>query len=146
MYLLTDLDWLVAIAGAIVGTIVLTASIYWISKWKRKRIDPDAGKNISVCSWFQLESFATWEGLFSKYDTNSLRSLLIGVEVGGKFAVAIEYNNGDSGEFLYRAGSLVTGRWYHYGFTYNDSDKAWKLVVWDDFRKVKESSFIGQGI
>ncbi len=99
----------------------------------------DANKKISVCGWFQLESINTgWRGLFSKFDTNGLRSLSIGVEqLNGKFVILLGYNNGDSGEFLYRAGALVTGRFYHYGFTYQDSDKAWKLVVWDDTAESK---------
>ncbi|KKN36231.1 hypothetical protein LCGC14_0775610 [marine sediment metagenome] len=94
----------------------------------------DVNKKISVCGAFQLESFNTaWRGLFSKLDTNGLRSLSIGIQqTSGQFVVVLGYNNGNSGETLYQAGSLVTGRFYHFGFTFQDSDKSWKLVVWDD--------------
>lgn len=43
---LTDQDWFIALVGAIGGTIVLVASIYWASKWKWKRIDFKKAKKV----------------------------------------------------------------------------------------------------
>lgn len=93
----------------------------------------DANKKISICSWFQMESLSTTLGLYSKYDiTLNTRSLFIRVNTNGTFQINMGYNGGVGGEDIYNAGSLVAGRFYHYGFTFQDSDKAWKVVVWDD--------------
>ena len=98
----------------------------------------DSNKKISVCGRFQRESTSTWQGLFSKFDTNGLRSFSIGIEANnGNFVVMIGHTNGTATEFLYRAGALVIGRFYHYGVTFQDSDKSWKVVVWDDTAQSK---------
>lgn len=93
----------------------------------------DTNKKISICGWFQLESTGSVMPLFTKYDgALNQRSLFIAIGNDDKFRVVMGYNGGASAEVIYSAGSLVTGRFYHYGFTFQDSDKAWKLVVWDD--------------
>ena len=94
----------------------------------------DSVKNISVCGWFQMESMpADHNGLYSKWGTlDDTKSIRIFVAASGAFVVDIGYNSGADQESLYSAGSLVTGRFYHFGFTYQNSDKSWKLVVWDD--------------
>ena len=77
-------------------------------------------------------------GLYSKWSSYSdQRSLRIAVLNGGNFFVQIGYNGGASQETLYSASTLVTGRFYHYGFTFDDTDKSWKLVVWDDTGSTK---------
>ncbi len=94
----------------------------------------DANKKISVCGWFQMESSNIMQGLFSKYDWGSNeRSLMIRISPAGPyFELLIGYNGGTSGETVYSGGTLSNERWYHFGVTFQDSDKSWKVVVWDD--------------
>ncbi len=94
----------------------------------------DTNKEISVCSWFKAQSFpGIFNGLFSKYDIgNNKRSLQISVKNDGRFTVNIGISAGASAETIYSGGSLYTGMFYHYGFTYRHSDKSWQIVVWDD--------------
>ncbi len=86
-----------------------------------------------MCGWFQIESLTQNVGLFSKYDSGgNKRSISISVLSDGKISVLLGHTAGTNAETVYSAGTLVIGRFYHFGFTYQDSDKAWKLVVWDD--------------
>lgn len=98
----------------------------------------DENKKISVCGWFQMESQTEFgRGLFSKYNTgDNKRSLMIRVMLDS-FQVYIGHNNGESSEVLYDGSTLQVGGFYHYGFTFQDSDKSWKLVVWDDTGQTK---------
>lgn len=89
-------------------------------------------KDFSVCLWAQFESIYDQNGMVNKYDTvNGYRSFSIRCYTGG-IRVFIGYNSGASFETLYEGGSITTGRWYHLGFTYEYTTRAWKLVVWDD--------------
>ena len=94
----------------------------------------DANKKISICGWFQIETLRPDNiGLYSKWNSGSNKaSLRIFVSSIGIFTVHIGYNGGASSETLYSGVTVVTGRFYHYGFTFQDSDKTWQLVVWDD--------------
>lgn len=92
----------------------------------------DANKKISICGWFLAESQPAEAGLFSKWElTGNNRSLIIRAD-NATFNAWIGYNSGASTENLFTTGSLVVGRFYHYGFTYDNSDKSWKVRVWDD--------------
>ncbi len=91
----------------------------------------DANKKFSICGWLQIEAIGAHIGIFSK-DKIGDRTLTIRVTNSGKFEVKMGYGDGTLNETIYEAGALVTGRFYHFGFTFQDSDKSWQLVVWDD--------------
>ncbi len=78
-------------------------------------------------------------GLYSKWNSvGNKKSIRIFVAYPtGAFNVHIGYNGGVSQETIYAAGSLVAGRFYHYAFTFDNSDKSWQLVVWDDTGSTK---------
>ena len=79
-----------------------------------------------------MESVITF-GLYNKWDgATGNRSIIIQVTSAGHFNFYLGYNGGASAENIYDAGSLVSGRWYHYGLTFDNADKSWKIVVWDD--------------
>lgn len=92
----------------------------------------DSTKKISVCGWFKMESFTGFHAVYSKFDNTANKRSLILFLYNTDFYVQIGYNGGASAETLYNGGTIQTGRWYHFGFTFDDSDKSWKLVIWDD--------------
>ncbi len=75
--------------------------------------------------------FAKWEA------TDDKRSIDIRVGSDGKIKFYIGYNGGASSELIYNVGSLVAGRWYHFGFTFDDSDKSWKVQCYDDTAEIR---------
>ncbi len=95
----------------------------------------DTTKLITVCGWFKFD--ATTGYVVNKYDTGGERTFAIGWAGDDALQIFVGYNNGDSFEIVYDsldddAVTLSTGRWYHYGITYNANDRTWKARVWDD--------------
>jgi hypothetical protein len=96
----------------------------------------DTNKKISVCAWLRMESIPTFGiNFFGKWGTGT-RSLLCqitGTSGGLDFRILLGHNGGLSSETIIETSiAALTGRWYHFGFTYQDSDKSWKLRIWDD--------------
>ncbi len=97
----------------------------------------DANKKISVCTWYKQESEVSLGGLFAKWDSvGGKRSfaLVTDNEIGGNYArLLLGYNGGASTEFSTIFGTnFVSGIWYHIGATFQDSDKSYRIRVWDD--------------
>ncbi len=98
----------------------------------------DVVKTFSICARFQIESYAGFPKLYSKWDsTLDKRSFQIVVSNTGLLQVYFGVAAGAGNEKVYEDVTLVTGRFYHLGFTYDNADKGWKLVVWDDTGQVK---------
>ncbi len=97
----------------------------------------DANKKISVCNWVKFTDITItgWDGMWSKAGTGK-ESLELGIiDVAGTKRVQgfLGFNNGVSTEaFTDTETAIVAGRWYHIGFTYQDSDKSWRIRIWDD--------------
>ena len=92
----------------------------------------DTNKEISVCVWVKASSMSVTMGIFSKHDTSGKRSFQLMLHSTPNFRVAIGHNNGESSETIVTTGTPVAGRWYHIAVTFKNSDKSWKMVVWDD--------------
>ena len=95
----------------------------------------DSNKKISVCFWFKCPSDPDEAGyIYSKYDTvNNKRTFAISADWSvNRVIVWIGYNSGASGESIGHASSITTDRWYHVGVTYQDSDKSYRIRIWDD--------------
>jgi len=94
----------------------------------------DTNKKLSICGWFKPESLSGGAiGVFSKYDSGGdRRCFMLRIDGTDNFIMYIGYNGGASSEALVTAGTPATGHWYHVGFTFNDSDKSWQFVLWDD--------------
>jgi len=91
----------------------------------------------SVTFWYKAESHALYTAIVSKFDNNAQRSFMIR-DNNGTLEFYIGYNSGGSAELLDNSLSLLTGRWYHIGATFNNTTKAWQLRVWDDTSKTVE--------
>lgn len=102
--------------------------------------DGDTNKKISVCFWIKPES---WPGissqmsLFAKYSTSGLRSFYINAynDTGDMFVrLTIGYSEGNKGETVAEANVNIDTLdvWYHITVTFQDSDKSWRIRVWDE--------------
>jgi hypothetical protein len=89
----------------------------------------DTTKKISVCAWFKSDT-STFETVFSSRDYDNLNSFSFTFH--GTHNLAIGYNNGADSEVLSSGTTINTGTWYHVGFTFDNADKSWKLIVWND--------------
>ncbi|MBN2133416.1 MAG: pre-peptidase C-terminal domain-containing protein [Sedimentisphaerales bacterium] len=98
-----------------------------------------SNKNISMCFWCRPETLppsGDKDFIGGKYHALNGRtfSVAIGNVAGAiKFELHLGYDNGNSAEVIrHNAGNLVAGRWYHVGVTYRDSDKSYRIRIWDD--------------
>jgi len=94
----------------------------------------DAVKNFSLCFWFKSESLPanTAEmGLYTKHEFNKACFMIEVYDDSGIFRLRIASNNTTYQNIQYDS-LLVTGRWYHAGVTYENSDKSYRIRLWDD--------------
>lgn len=92
----------------------------------------DSNKKISVCFWFRSTGFpgSGFRYILGKFEigTRSFAMLTSTAEP----QLFIGFNNGDSQEAVPFGTSMVANRWYHFGVTFQDSDKSFKMRIWDD--------------
>lgn len=94
----------------------------------------ESNKTILVCFWAKVESFAsTYPHLFAKYAlVGGKRSFAIATNAADEAYIVIGYNSGLSAEIITHASTLVTGRFYHFGVWFDDTDKGYGIRIWDD--------------
>ncbi len=94
----------------------------------------DTNKKFSACGWFKPESLVDGQiAVFSKYDSGGdRRTIMFRLDGTDNFKVFIGYNGGATTEELVSEGTPQTGRWYHFGITFDDDDKSYRVVIWDD--------------
>ncbi len=92
----------------------------------------DTNKKISVCFWVKFESLFAYQYLFSKWDISGSDKSFAVVMLTDTINIRVGYNGGASDESLPFGTTVQTGRWYHVGATYDDSDKSYRLRIWDD--------------
>lgn len=113
-----------AVAGAIS---IADASLS--SKFPLK--NGDTNKKISVCGWFR-PNLITNATVLGKYDTYKYSFALSASGTNQNFRINIGYNSGGSWEI--KALETITpgaGKWYWFGATYNNSDKSYRLNIYD---------------
>lgn len=94
----------------------------------------DVNIKISICFWFKhisLPGSGGHHSFFSKKDSISFENRNVGVGPGeGRFNFVLY----DSIFYQYyvHASLLLNDRWYHVGATYQDSDNAYRIRIWDD--------------
>jgi hypothetical protein len=104
----------------------------------------DTNKKISVSCWVKFNTLPVGGGtdfIISKWSSlPSSRSFCINIyETGGSvhFRMSLGYNSGSSSDgYPDLSFAVQTGVWYHVGATYQDSDQAYKMRVWDDTSQV----------
>ena len=97
----------------------------------------DTNKKISICIWFRASGFPVSEDrhIVGKWQAGK-RSIILFIDCDAspdnQPSFSLGYNNGDSGERVNFGTGISAGQWYHFGFTYDDSDKSYKMRIWDD--------------
>jgi hypothetical protein len=92
----------------------------------------DANKKISVCFWVKFASIGSYDGIFNKGSSNKYSFQVHTGWSNEKMTLGIGYNNGSSLELITFGTACSTGIWYHMGVTYQDSDKSYKMRIYDD--------------
>ena len=92
----------------------------------------DTNKKISITGWFKLESdTGAKEEIFVKFDgTNNKRSLRVYLSPS-TLCFGIGYSNGTSYETICQTATVSIGVWYHFGFTFQDSDRSYRMYLWN---------------
>jgi hypothetical protein len=95
-----------------------------------------SSQSFSICGWFRLETLPSSgpdnRTLIGKYE-NGMRSYVVDLEdSNNKVLFKVGYNSGGSATTITFGTALQTGRWYHFGVTYDVSDNGMKLRIWDD--------------
>ncbi len=100
--------------------------------------DASAPKTISVAYWMKLETmplFGTTADAFSKIDgTNDKITITHMVSVTGQVGFLVGWNNGANYKAHWTAltETVSAGKWYHVVMTYRDSDKSYRINIWDE--------------
>ena len=96
----------------------------------------DAVKKFSICFWVRFDLFNINDNvIFAKWDTQYARTIaLVFLSPGDPYQLCgyLGYEGGASFETMsLHSGELETAVWYHVGFTYDDSDKSYRVRCWD---------------
>ncbi len=93
-----------------------------------------APKTISLAFWMKLDAQPvaplTWDPFSKVYEAHSANCFTTMVDAYGNFGFYIGTNNGTSFEDVWVSG-IAVGKWYHVVVTYRDSDKSYRINVWD---------------
>jgi hypothetical protein len=90
----------------------------------------DSNKKISVTCWINWD---TANGATFFKDDNGKRSFAISYAASPlRVTMSIGYSSGASWEVLTHGWTITAGQWYHVGCTFDDSDKSYRIRIWDD--------------
>lgn len=88
----------------------------------------DTNKKISVCFWTRIES-TTARDAMGKWDGSKSWKIYLDGSHGLRL---YQSSDGSAEETAEHGTTMGTGTWYHVGVTYDDSDKSYRIRVWDD--------------
>jgi hypothetical protein len=99
----------------------------------------DANKEISVCMWVRFESLPTAgydQYIFNKGGATNYSFFINIVNTGATVQWRLGIGRADTGgndvdNYSCQSG-IAINTWYHVGVTYDDSDKSYRMRVWDD--------------
>lgn len=118
------------------GSYILDAS--WSDDYPLK--SGKTNQKVSVCGWFYIHVIGSWTAVFSKFEIGWAKRCFkaLATDSGGpNFYCSIGYADGASEEALYWGTAPQTGRWYHFGTTFDNTNKAWTFDIWDDTAQTK---------
>jgi hypothetical protein len=98
----------------------------------------ESNSDISVSAWVKYDVLGNYDVVLAKYDLSDKRSFAVSISDDTspgtyRFRASIGHTNGTLFEVLTDSNvAVIAGRWYHVGFTFNDSTRAWKFRIYDD--------------
>ena len=97
----------------------------------------DANKKITVCMWIRSSGFPAsanrvflQKGNATGYDASFV--LYFRKPASWTITMGIGVSGGTGWETVDYGTTVSANTWYHVGATFQDSDKSWKLRIWDD--------------
>jgi len=94
-----------------------------------------SNKRISVCLWFKPESVVS-QYLFAKIHHPSDYSFgLIVTNIGSVYRLALRVGSGSGSpmyQYVHGGTEFLTDRWYHIAATYDDTNRSFRLRVYDE--------------
>lgn len=91
-----------------------------------------SNKSFTVSGWIKPESFTVnYARIFGKWQTARPYTFVIYLD-SRRLSMALGYNNGYSCTLLNHPTQLAADRWYHFGVTYDNSTKNYRIRIWDD--------------
>jgi hypothetical protein len=101
--------------------------------------DGTSNKTISLVFWMRptvVPTSTNYKFIFSKYQSvGDNRSFAVYIYNNGtpRIYMTIGYNGGADGETVYDTSTTIAvNRWYHVGITFQDSDGAWRIRIYDE--------------
>jgi len=91
----------------------------------------DTNKKITVCGRLKFETANTTQYILCKGENGTNKRSFAIYNNNNKLGVLLGYSGGASFESVYLTSAVLVGRFYSYGATYDDSDKSYRLRVWD---------------
>jgi len=92
----------------------------------------DSNKKISLCFWMKHDDLVSYYIMGKWNAAGAKRSILVSKGWGDDLWLYIGYNGGASNESVAHASIFAANIWYHVGITLDDSDKSYRIRVWDD--------------
>jgi len=89
-----------------------------------------SNSRVSICFWLKFDSMVPWSYVFSK-SLSKKYGFSIAKNNLDQLRLLIGYSGGISAEELTHDSTLVPGRWYHVGITFNNVSKAYRIRIWD---------------
>ena len=89
-------------------------------------------KKITMCGWVKVDIDTTCI-LFGKRETATYCFEVDYLSATNKILLGLGYDSGASRETVTHDTALVVGRWYHIAVTHDDSDKSYRIRIWDDY-------------
>ncbi len=103
----------------------------------------DTNKKISICCWIKPDSIpGTGYMVIYEKASSSKDTFYVILNSTGYMYMGIGISSGTSVEWKADTSTPIqAGQWYHVGVTYQDSDKSYRIRVWDQTaRTVKETT------
>jgi hypothetical protein len=94
----------------------------------------ESNKKISICMWFRLGTLYQ-QYLWAKSGSGAGTSMGIFVQqIYGEWRLILQKGSGDGSTYdtaTVSSLALVANRWYHVGVTYNDTDRSYRIRIYD---------------
>lgn len=85
----------------------------------------------TICFWFKPETTSSNGILYKGTSTGGTASWYITTSSGSAFRLGVGTTNGDAWDAYTHASAITVSQWYHVAVSYDDSDKSYRIRVWD---------------
>jgi len=95
----------------------------------------DTNKKISVTFWVKFTAYESYNVVCGKWNSGAGKRSFMALAYNAgvyRFGLGIGYNGGATTELIFDTTVVVgTNKWYHVGITFQDSDKSFRIRIYD---------------